>query len=67
MVKCEYPADAMEIGFNAGYLVDVMSHIESEESSIMLSNPARAIIIQPAKQKDGENVIMLVMPVRLSS
>jgi len=66
-VKCEYTADPMEIGFNAGYLVDVMSHIESEESSIMLSNPTRAIIIHPAKQKEGENVVMLVMPVRLSS
>jgi DNA polymerase-3 subunit beta len=66
-VKCEYTADAMEIGFNAGYLVDVMSHIESEESSIMLSNPTRAIIIQPVTQKENENVVMLVMPVRLSS
>jgi DNA polymerase-3 subunit beta len=66
-IGCEYTAEPMEIGFNAGYLIDVMSHIEGEESSIMLSNPTRAIIIQPVKQKDGEKIVMLVMPVRLSS
>jgi len=66
-VKCEYAADAMEIGFNAGYLVDVMNHIETGEAVIQLSNPTRAIIVAPGKQNDGENVIMLVMPVRLSS
>ena len=52
---------------NAAYLIDVLSHIDSEESSIMLSNATRAIIIQPVKQKEDEKVIMLVMPVRLSS
>lgn len=66
-IKCDYSADAMEIGFNAGYLVEVLSHIETEETEVFLSNPARAIIVQPAKQWEGENVIMLVMPVRLSS
>jgi len=66
-VPCDYSSDAMEIGFNAAYLIDVLSHIDSEESSIMLSNATRAIIIQPVKQKEDEKVIMLVMPVRLSS
>jgi DNA polymerase-3 subunit beta len=66
-VKCEYAADAMEIGFNAGYLVDVMNHIETEEAVIQLSNPTRAIIVSPGTQKDDESIIMLVMPVRLSS
>ncbi|HLF14374.1 MAG TPA: DNA polymerase III subunit beta [Bacteroidota bacterium] len=66
-VKCEYSSDAMDIGFNSGYLVDVMNHVETGEAVIHLSNATRAIIIEPAKQKDGENIIMLVMPVRLSS
>jgi DNA polymerase-3 subunit beta len=66
-VKCEYSSEPMEIGFNAGYLVDVMNHIETGEAAIHLSNPTRAIIVEPAKQKEGESVIMLVMPVRLSS
>lgn len=66
-VKCEYSSEAMEIGFNSGYLVDVMNHVETGEATIHLSNATRAIIVQPSKQKDGENIIMLVMPVRLSS
>lgn len=66
-VRCDYTADAMEIGFNAGYLVDVLGHIDTPDTEIYLSNPTRAIIIQPGKQQQGENLIMLVMPVRLSS
>ncbi len=66
-VKCEYSAEAMEIGFNSAYLVDVMNHVETAEATIRLSNATRAIIVEPSKQKDGENIIMLVMPVRLSS
>lgn len=66
-VKCEYAADPMEIGFNSAYLVDVMNHVETGEATIRLSNPTRAIIVEPAAQKDGESMTMLVMPVRLSS
>ena len=34
-VKCEYSSDAMEIGFNAGYLVDVMNHIETDKAGVI--------------------------------
>jgi DNA polymerase-3 subunit beta len=56
----------MEIGFNATYILDVLSHIDSDEVVFRLSTPTRAGIVQPATQREHEDLLMLVMPVRLN-
>jgi DNA polymerase-3 subunit beta len=66
-LKCGYGADSMEIGFNAAYLVDVLSHIDGDEISMMLSSPNKAVIIKPTSQQKGETLMMLIMPVRLNA
>ncbi len=63
----EYNAEAMEIGFNAKYVEDVLTHIDAEEIVFGFSSPTRAAIISPADGVEGEEVLMLVMPVRLNS
>ena len=65
-LACEYSADPMEIGFNSAYMLDMLSHIDTDEVQLMLSSPTRASILKPTKQKEGENLMMLVMPVRLN-
>lgn len=65
-LTCDYSADAMEIGFNSNYIVDILSHIDTDEAMFKLSSPTRAVIIQPVTQKENENLLMLVMPVRLN-
>lgn len=67
MLNCEYSSDPMEIGFNASYVVDILSHIDTNEVLIMLSTPTRACIIKPTDQHSAENLLMLVMPVRLNT
>lgn len=64
---CDYTAEPMEIGFNASYLVDILSHIDTDEVMMMFSTPTRAGIIKPTTQQKDENILMLVMPVRLNS
>jgi DNA polymerase-3 subunit beta len=66
-LTCDYGSDAMEIGFNSGYLIDILSHIDTDETIFKMSSATRASIIQPFTQKDGENLLMLVMPVRLNA
>lgn len=66
-IACEYTAEPLEIGFNSGYVVDILSHIDTSEVEMMFSTPTRASIVKPVNQRDGENLLMLVMPVRLSS
>jgi DNA polymerase-3 subunit beta len=66
-MACEFSGDALEIGFNANYVVDMLSHLEDEEIEFLLSTPSRAVMIKPKNQSEKEELLMLVMPVRLSS
>jgi DNA polymerase-3 subunit beta len=65
-IPCVYNAEELEIGFNSGYLVDILTHIEAEQIEIQLSTPVRAAIIAPLEHKQNEDVLMLVMPMRLN-
>jgi DNA polymerase-3 subunit beta len=66
-LTCDYDAEDMEIGFNAGYVVDVLSHIDSDEVVFKLNTATRAVTVMPPTQKEGEDILMLVMPVRLNA
>jgi DNA polymerase-3 subunit beta len=66
-IACEYSSEPLEIGFNSTYILDVLSHIDTDEAIFHFSTPTRAAIVQPVTQRDGENLLMLVMPVRLNS
>lgn len=66
-LKCHYEGTDIEIGFNASLLIDVISNIDTEEATIELSEPNRAGIILPNLQEEGENVLMLIMPIMLNS
>ena len=68
-LKCQYEGEDMEIGFNAKFLTDILSNLSCEQIIIEMSAPNRAGIILPAdgEQAEGENVLMLVMPVMLNN
>ncbi len=66
-LTCAYTGEKIEIGFNAQYLADILTHLESEEVTMRFSSPTRAGIVAPVVKGEGEDVIMLVMPVRLNT
>lgn len=66
-IPCEYANDAMDIGFNSVYIVDMLSHLDTDQATLLFSSPTRASIVKPAQQQEGENLLMLVMPVRLNT
>lgn len=66
-ISCDYASDDMEIGFNAKYLADVLNNVDGEEARFEFSTPNRAGIVKPAKDEDGQKMLMLVMPVMLNS
>lgn len=66
-LTCDYNSDAMEIGYNSQYIIDVLSHVDTDEVSFLISSPTRASIVQPSSQREGEDLLMLIMPVRLNS
>ena len=66
-LQCHYEGESIEIGFNASLLIDIINNSETDEIQIELSTPNRAGIILPNEQNEGENLLMLIMPVMLSS
>lgn len=66
-LTCTYEGDDMEIGFNAKFILEMLDHLESEEVTIRMSAPNRAGIILPGDKEEGEDILMLVMPVMLNS
>jgi len=65
-VPCAFTGDKLEIGFNSVYLTDILSHLESEQVAFRFSTPTRAGIVSPVGE-DSDRVMMLVMPVRLTT
>ncbi len=68
-LPCQYEGEPMEIGFNAKFLTEMVSNIESEQILIEMSHPSRAGIIFPITEDENspENILMLVMPVMLAN
>ena len=71
-VLCDFedPAGAdepMTIGFNAVYLTEVLSNLDAEDVVFALSTPNRAGIVTPQEQQEGEEMLMLIMPVMLNT
>jgi len=66
-LTCGYEGDDMEIGFNSRFILEMLTNIDSEAIVLELSAPNRAGILLPEQPaSDGEDILMLVMPVMLN-
>ena len=66
-IDCEYSGEQMDIGFNTQYVNDILSHVEDEEVLFKLHSPTKACIIEPGKKQEEEELMLLLMPVRLNT
>lgn len=62
-VDIQYRGDAVEIGFNVGYLIDALGVLPSDTVSFHLSDPGSSCLLTP-KEDDGA-CRYVVMPMRL--
>ena len=67
-LTCDYNGSDLEIAFNARFLSDMLSNLDSESVTMEMSLPNRAGLITPedAEKDSNEDVLMLVMPVMLN-
>lgn len=66
-LTCSYEGDDMEIGFNSRFILEMLNNIDSESIILELSAPNRAGILLPEQpDSEGEDILMLVMPVMLN-
>lgn len=66
-IHCEYSGDPIDIGFNTTYVNDILSHLDEEEIIFKLHSATKACIIEPSVTKENEELMMLLMPVRLNN
>lgn len=66
-LACEHDGGDIEIGFNAKFLVEMLGNIECKEITLQLSAPNKAGIMLPSDLDENEDILMLIMPVMLSS
>ena len=71
-LEAKYDSDDLDIGYNANYLLDILRTMESDEVLLQLNTPVTAGLLVPAPSGDTktppvENLLCLVMPLRLAS
>jgi DNA polymerase-3 subunit beta len=59
-----YEGAALDIGFNANYLLEVLRFIDTDEVEMTFKAPERAALLRPA-DGDSDAYLCLVMPLRL--
>lgn len=64
-VECEYQGNAMTIGFNANYMIEILSNLAVDTVVIKLSDPARPGVFVPLTNLEGEDILMLLMPMQV--
>jgi DNA polymerase III subunit beta len=62
-----FDGDAMEIGFNYSYLLDVLKNIDAEEIEISVKDSQSAALLAPVSEDKKTDLLCLLMPLRLSS
>ncbi|MFZ1798703.1 MAG: DNA polymerase III subunit beta [Chitinophagaceae bacterium] len=66
-MNCQYDGEDLQIAFNAKFMIEMLGAVDAEEVAIELSTPNKAGIIRPLNQDEGEDIMMLVMPLMINS
>ncbi len=66
-IEAQYDGDALEIGFNAKYVMDLLKTIDAEEIELALDRPLTAMVVEPIPAPENGLHRCLVMPLRLAN
>jgi len=62
-LACLYRGESMEIAFNARFLLEMISVLDSDEIVFKINSANRAILILPSEQTESQQLTMLIMPI----
>jgi DNA polymerase-3 subunit beta len=65
-LSCEHEGEDIEIGFNAKFLIEMLTNLDSDKIRLTMSAPNKAGVILPVDKDESEDILMLVMPVMLN-
>src|SRR5882757_3262763 len=61
-LEVEYASDALDIGFNSRYLLDIAAQIEGEVAVLRLADPGSPTLVQ---DKENKGALYVLMPMRV--
>lgn len=61
-IEVDYNGEPLQVGFNVGYLIDVMNAVDDERVKLTLSNPNSSALVEAV---NDERAVYVVMPMRL--
>jgi DNA polymerase-3 subunit beta len=64
-IPVQYAGDALEIGFNSNYLLEILRYMPSDEVRITFKSAERAATVLPENWAGPGKYVCLVMPLRL--
>ncbi len=62
-ISVEYSGEPVEVGVNAGYLLEELRLAQSEEIALKFNTPLGAIVVEPVAEDPGH--FFIVMPLRI--
>lgn len=65
-ISCQFEGEPIKIGFKSSFLIEILNNIGSGDVVIELSDPSRAGLILPFENEEGEDILMLLMPMLLN-
>ncbi len=66
-IPCSFNSEALEIAYNANYLLDILRHIDTEKIKFLVEDSDGPGLVYPEEQGENEEIVMLIMPVRIRS
>ncbi|MEG1749413.1 MAG: DNA polymerase III subunit beta [Tannerellaceae bacterium] len=67
VIACEYVGLPMKVGVKSSYLMDIITHINSDRCIITLKQEYSAMLILPEVKHKGEELIYLMMPISINN
>ncbi len=66
-MNCQYDGEDLQIAFNAKFLIEMLNAADTDDIKMELSTSTKAGLIKPTEQAEGEELLMLVMPLMLNN
>lgn len=66
IMKCDYSGPELTIGMKGTSISEILSNIKCEEVEFHFADPSRAALIMPSEQPEGQEIVMLQMPMLIN-
>lgn len=64
-VNCDYDGNPMTIGFNGVFMIQILGNLKGDAVQLHLSDPARPGVYEPMPQQEGEDMLVIQMPMQV--